>query len=138
MSYRPETAGNISATRAHGVNRQESPRARRASPLSPSVRGPTVIRPPSQPGPKSAGAACREWQEAKTKYEQADNSRKTALAVAAAGLLPMNVYMSAYVSNEPLHAAWVSLALLLASGLLLAPAVSRRAMSLRISGVTMR
>lgn len=50
---------------------------------------------------------------------------RTALAVAVAGLLPMNVYMSAYVSNEPLHAAWVSLGLLLAGRLLLGPGTSR-------------
>jgi hypothetical protein len=44
---------------------------------------------------------------------------KTSLAVAVTALLPMNVYMAAYVSNEPLHSAWVSLALLLACDLML-------------------
>ncbi len=48
------------------------------------------------------------------------------LAVCVAGLLPMNVYMSAYVSNEPLHAAWVSLALLLATCILVARRVELR------------
>ncbi len=37
---------------------------------------------------------------------------RTSLAVAFAGLLPMNLYVSAYVSNESLHAAWISLATL--------------------------
>jgi hypothetical protein len=46
---------------------------------------------------------------------------RTSLAVAFAGLLPMNVYMSAYVSNEPLHSALVSLSLLLACNVLLRP-----------------
>jgi hypothetical protein len=36
--------------------------------------------------------------------------------VLAAGTLPMNVYLSAYVGNEPLHAFLVSLALVLAVG----------------------
>ena len=45
---------------------------------------------------------------------------RPSLAIAAAGLLPMNLYMSAYVSNEPLLAAWVSGALALATGILLA------------------
>ncbi|MBW2274129.1 MAG: glycosyltransferase family 39 protein [Deltaproteobacteria bacterium] len=40
--------------------------------------------------------------------------RKVALATAFAGLLPMNLYVSAYVSNEALQSACVSLALLLA------------------------
>jgi len=39
---------------------------------------------------------------------------KVAYAVAFAGLLPMNLYISAYVSNESLLAAWSSIALLLA------------------------
>jgi hypothetical protein len=43
---------------------------------------------------------------------------RTSLAVAFAGLLPMNVYMSAYVSNEPLNSFLVSLSLLLACDLL--------------------
>ncbi len=38
---------------------------------------------------------------------------RTSLATAFAALLPMNVYMSAYVSNEPLHAALVSASLYL-------------------------
>jgi hypothetical protein len=44
---------------------------------------------------------------------------RTSLAIAFAGLLPMNVYMSAYVSNEPLNSFLVSLSLLLACNLLL-------------------
>lgn len=42
-------------------------------------------------------------------------SLRPTLAIAAAGLLPMNVYMATYVSNETLHATWVSLALLIAT-----------------------
>lgn len=58
-------------------------------------------------------------------------SLRPALAVGTAGLLPMNVYMAAYVSNEALHATWVSLALLLATGLIAAPHFSlRRALAL--------
>ena len=45
---------------------------------------------------------------------------KPSLAIAAAGLLPMNLYMSAYVSNEPMLAAWVSAALALATAILFA------------------
>ena len=44
---------------------------------------------------------------------------RPSLAIAAAGLLPMNIYMSAYVSNEPFHAAIVSGCLALAASLLL-------------------
>ncbi|MCP5044807.1 MAG: hypothetical protein GY944_27580 [bacterium] len=44
---------------------------------------------------------------------------KTAMAVAFAGLLPMNLYVSAYVSNESLLAAWSSIALLIAIDALL-------------------
>ena len=44
---------------------------------------------------------------------------RPSLAIAAAGLLPMNIYMSAYVSNEPFHAAVVSGCLALAASLLL-------------------
>jgi hypothetical protein len=39
---------------------------------------------------------------------------KTSLATAFAGLLPMNLYVSAYVSNESLLAAWLSLAMFFA------------------------
>ena len=49
-----------------------------------------------------------------------DDALRVGLAVGIAGLLPVNLYMAAYVSNEPLHAAWVSLALLLATRLILA------------------
>jgi hypothetical protein len=45
---------------------------------------------------------------------------RPSLVIAVAGLLPMNLYMSAYVSNEPLLAAWVSGALALGIGILLA------------------
>jgi 4-amino-4-deoxy-L-arabinose transferase-like glycosyltransferase len=51
---------------------------------------------------------------------------RVAFAVAFAGLVPMNVYMSAYVSNEPLHGFFASLALLAASVLLLRPGGSTR------------
>ncbi len=48
-------------------------------------------------------------------------SLRPSLAVATAGLLPMNVYMAAYVSNEALHATWVSLALMIATAFIVAP-----------------
>ena len=51
---------------------------------------------------------------------------KTAVAVGFAGLLPMNLYVSAYVSNEALLAAWSSLATLLAVNALLAERTSAR------------
>ncbi len=63
-----------------------------------------------------------------------NDALKTSLAVAAAGLLPMNIYMSAYVSNEPLHAAWVSLSLFLAIRLLLAKRTPTREL-VALSGV---
>jgi len=44
---------------------------------------------------------------------------RQALAVGFAALLPMNLYMGAYVSNEPLHAFAVSVSLWAACGLLL-------------------
>ncbi|MCH7866951.1 MAG: glycosyltransferase family 39 protein [Myxococcales bacterium] len=51
---------------------------------------------------------------------------KTALAVGFAGLLPMNLYVSAYVSNESLLVAWSSFATLLALNALLAEKTSTR------------
>jgi hypothetical protein len=59
------------------------------------------------------------WAVARRLWPE-DVVRRTA-AVGVAGLLPMNVYMSAYVSNEALHAAWVSAALFLAIGAIEAP-----------------
>jgi hypothetical protein len=47
--------------------------------------------------------------------------RPTFFAVTFAGLLPVNVYMSAYVSNEPLLALLIGAALLVAAPLLLGP-----------------
>lgn len=44
---------------------------------------------------------------------------KTSLATAFAGLLPMNLYVSAYVSNESMLAAWLSLAMFFACTALL-------------------
>lgn len=46
---------------------------------------------------------------------------RTSLAVGFAGLLPMNVYMSAYVSNEPIHSFFVSVSLCAGCSLMLAP-----------------
>jgi len=63
------------------------------------------------------GVARRLWPE---------DPLRVGLAVCVAGLLPMNLYMAAYVSNEPLHAAWVSLALLLATRLILASGDARK------------
>ncbi|MBW2695168.1 MAG: hypothetical protein JRE70_01760 [Deltaproteobacteria bacterium] len=51
---------------------------------------------------------------------------RPSLAVAFAGLLPMNIYMASYVSNESLHAALVSLAFYLAVALLLSSSVDSR------------
>jgi hypothetical protein len=51
---------------------------------------------------------------------------KTAVAVGFAGLLPMNLYVSAYVSNEAMLAAWSSLATLFALNALLAERTSAR------------
>ena len=44
---------------------------------------------------------------------------RPSLSIAVAGLLPMNLYMSAYVSNEPLLAAWVSASFALGAAILL-------------------
>ncbi len=55
-----------------------------------------------------------------------DEALRPCLAIASAGLLPMNVYMSSYVSNESLHAALVSLALALCAGAMLAARASVR------------
>lgn len=54
---------------------------------------------------------------------------RPSLAIATAGLLPMNLYMSAYVSNEPLLAAWVSAALALGTSALLAQRVRLRVLA---------
>jgi hypothetical protein len=48
------------------------------------------------------------------------------LTTAVAGLLPMNVYMSAYVSNEPLHTAWVGGAVYASLSIVLAAKPSTR------------
>jgi hypothetical protein len=48
---------------------------------------------------------------------------KPSLALAVAGLLPMNIYMSAYVSNEPMLAALVSGAIALTTAILMAERV---------------
>lgn len=57
---------------------------------------------------------------------------RTSLAVGFAGLLPMNLYMSAYVSNEPVHSFLVSLSLCIACVLLLSPGATRS----RIAGLS--
>lgn len=46
---------------------------------------------------------------------------RAASAVLCAGLLPVNLYMSAYFGNEPLHAALAALSLAVATACLLAP-----------------
>jgi hypothetical protein len=53
---------------------------------------------------------------------------RPSLAIATVGLLPMNLYMSAYVSNEPLLATWVSAALAMGTGILLAERVNTTAL----------
>jgi len=52
---------------------------------------------------------------------------RQSLATAVAGLLPMNVYMSAYVSNEPLHTAWVGAAVCACLAIVLAARPRTRA-----------
>ena len=47
---------------------------------------------------------------------------RPSIAIAVAGLLPMNLYMSTYVSNESLHATWISASLFLATEIILASA----------------
>ena len=49
----------------------------------------------------------------------ADDPLRISLSVGFAALLPMNLYMSAYVSNEPLHSFLVSLSLCAACALLI-------------------
>jgi hypothetical protein len=46
---------------------------------------------------------------------------KVAVAIVAAGLTPLNLYMATYVSNEPLNAALAASTLLLTTALLLQP-----------------
>ena len=59
---------------------------------------------------------------------------RVGLATGFAALLPMNLYMSAYVSNEPLHGFLVSLSLCLACALLVRPRISpARAAALSVS-----
>lgn len=63
----------------------------------------------------TAGVARRLWP---------GQSLRPCLAIGAAGLLPMNLYMSAYVSNEPFQAAVVSGCLFLAASILMSERVS--------------
>jgi hypothetical protein len=56
----------------------------------------------------------------------ASDPLRTSLATGFAALLPMNVYMSAYVSNEPVHSFLVSLSLLLATNTLLRSGVDAK------------
>jgi len=58
-------------------------------------------------------AARRLWPE---------EALRPSVAIAVAGLLPMNLYMSTYVSNESLHATWISASLVLATEIILASA----------------
>jgi hypothetical protein len=53
-----------------------------------------------------------------------------ALAVLAAGLLPMNVYMSVFVSNEPVHTALVAAGVFLGCDALVAPRADARRLAL--------
>jgi 4-amino-4-deoxy-L-arabinose transferase-like glycosyltransferase len=55
-----------------------------------------------------------------------DQALRPSLAIGAAALLPMNLYMSAYVSNEPLHASVVGGCIALATGILLSSRVKLR------------
>ncbi len=55
-----------------------------------------------------------------------DDPVKVSLATGFSGLLPMNLYVAAYVSNESLLAAWISIATLLVCNALLAESVSMR------------
>jgi hypothetical protein len=56
-----------------------------------------------------------------------------ASAALTAALLPLNLYMSSYIGNEPLHGALAALVLLLTAGALLAPRVS----GARLAGIGM-
>jgi hypothetical protein len=47
------------------------------------------------------------------------DAARTSLAAACAGLLPVNLYMSCYLGNEPLHGALAGFAILVTVGLLL-------------------
>lgn len=60
---------------------------------------------------------------------------KTALATAFAALLPMNLYVSAYVSNESLLAALIALATLVSCNALLATRTTQR--QIAVVGVTL-
>ncbi|HZT79644.1 MAG TPA: hypothetical protein VFA26_05470, partial [Gemmataceae bacterium] len=59
-----------------------------------------------------------------------DSPGRVLAAVLVAGTLPMNVYLSAYVSNESLHACLASFAILGTAALLARPAVGWRGVAL--------
>jgi len=63
------------------------------------------------------------WFAARRLFD--DDPLRTSLAVGFAGLLPMNLYMSAYVSNEPIHSFLVSVSLCIGCVLLLRPGAAR-------------
>ncbi len=59
-----------------------------------------------------------------------DDRARTLGGVVLAGLLPMNIYISAYVGNEPLHAFLIGLSLLACVRILRSPHVGFRSMIL--------
>ncbi len=60
------------------------------------------------------------------------NTARQMLSVAAAATIPMNVYMSQYVSNEPLVAFLTGLALILALALIKGPVTTSRVLMLGV------
>jgi hypothetical protein len=70
--------------------------------------------------PVSSGFACALLAGLVARGLHPDRPALAAVAIAAAGLLPMNLYVSSFVSNEAPHAALMSAAVWLACGVLLA------------------
>lgn len=76
--------------------------------------------------PMLAGLACA-WLAGRTARRLAPEAPGlAAIAILAAGLVPMNVYLATFVSNEPVHAAFVGAGLFLASAALAAERASPR------------
>ncbi|MFP6639633.1 MAG: hypothetical protein VCC04_05270 [Myxococcota bacterium] len=75
--------------------------------------------------PFLSGLACVWFTARVARRLWPDQILRPCLATGAAGLLPMNLYMSAYVSNEPFQAAVVSGCLVLAASILMSTRVSR-------------
>jgi hypothetical protein len=76
--------------------------------------------------PALSGFACAVLAGRVARDLEPERPGLAAAAIAAAGLLPMNLYVSSFVSNEAPHAALMSTAVWLACGLLLAERASTR------------